>query len=64
MNDPRTDRAVEMFRALAALKLKRGGTIRGVPDGTAIRQPGKPELLLTWSAAADFSHECDEAENG
>lgn len=52
-----------MARALMALKLKRGG-MSGHPDGTLIRQSGKPDLLLSWDAAVEFANQMDEAEHG
>lgn len=56
-------RGLEMFRALAALNVKKA-RISGSPEGTIIRQQGKPDLLLTWEAARAFSNEMDEAEHG
>lgn len=55
-------RGVAMARAIMALKLKRGSMV-GNSYGTLIRQPGKPDLLLTWEAAVDFANQMDEAEH-
>lgn len=57
-------RGVAMARALMALKMRRGTNIRSATDGTLIRQPGKPDLLLTWDAAVEFANQMDEAEHG
>lgn len=57
------ERGLEMFRALGALNLKRGATLSGSPEGTVIRQQGKPDLLLTWEAAREYSNAVDEAES-
>lgn len=57
--------SAEMLNAIAALKLK--GRFRLVPvprqDGVIIEQFGKPDLLLTESAAIRFCREREEAEN-
>jgi hypothetical protein len=62
--NPILDRGLEMFRAIGALKLKRGAILSGQSEGTVIRQQGKPDLLLTWEAAREFSNMVDEAEHG
>lgn len=59
----RTD-FVDLANALAALKFKRGANFVGTREGTVIRQPGKPDLLLTPDAARRFADERAEAEAG
>jgi hypothetical protein len=56
------DQAMAVFTALAALKVKRG-QYRSTAAGIEIQQPGKPVLLLTYSAALDFAHAAQEAQN-
>lgn len=62
MSNPMLDAALAMARAIAALKLKPGGRLIGTHEGTRIVQRGKPDLLLTWEAAREFSNMVDEAE--
>lgn len=54
--------AVDLANALAALKIKRGQFI-GTREGTVIRQPGRPDLLLTWEAVQRFAQEIEEARH-
>lgn len=63
MRNPLIDMAADMFNALAALKLKRHELV-STSDGVEIHQPGRPVLLLTHGAAADFAHHQQEANHG
>lgn len=63
MRNPLIDMAADMFNALAALKLKRHELV-STSEGVLIKQFGKPDLLLTHGAAADFAHHQQEARNG
>lgn len=64
MTDPLMRATLAMFEAISALKLKKGVRIVSVRDGVELHQPGKPVLLLTREAAADFSAKVGEAEFG
>lgn len=57
------DDAMAFFHAISALKLKRGVRLVGTPEGQEIHAPGKPVLLLTFSAARDFHNQTQEAEH-
>ena len=62
MKNELVDLGVDMFNAIAALRLKRH-QLRSTPEGVEILQPGRPRLLLTYQAAKDFVDEVEEAEN-
>lgn len=58
MSNPATD----LLMALAALKLKRPD-LRSTAEGTEIRSPGKPMLLLTYESAREFAQMIEEARH-
>ncbi len=51
-----------MMTALGALRLKSPRLV-STSDGVEIHQMGKPALLLTHRAAADFARMIDEASS-
>ena len=63
MRNPVVQLGVDVMNAVNALRLKPSARLVGTPDGVEIQQPGKPVLLLTHSAAADFAHQIEESAN-
>ncbi len=64
IRNPIVTMAADMLNAVAALKLKSAHRLVNTSDGLEIHQPGKPVLLLTYAAAADFAQQMAEAEHG
>lgn len=60
MHNQLIDMAADMMTALGALRLKPHRLV-STGEGVEIHQTGKPTLLLTHAAAADFAHAIDEA---
>lgn len=62
MRNQLIEMAADMMTALGALRLKSPRLV-STSDGVEIHQMGKPALLLTHRAAADFARMIDEASS-
>lgn len=56
------DHGIHMIRSIGALKLKGRADYVQTAEGTVIRQHGRPDLLITWEAAREFSNMVQEAQ--
>jgi len=61
MRNELVTRAAQVANAINALRLHRH-RLFGTHEGVEIHQPGKPVLLLTYAAAAQWAQEIEEAE--
>lgn len=60
MRNQLIEMAADMMTALGALRLKSHRLV-STGEGVEIHQTGKPTLLLTHAAAADYAHAVAEA---
>lgn len=63
MRNPLIEMAADMLNAISALRLKRHQLV-ATSEGVEVHQPGKPVLLLTHAAAADYAGQVEEARHG
>lgn len=52
--------ATDVVNAINALRIKHSHRLLSTGEGVVIRQPGKPDLLLTFEAARRWAQEMED----